>query len=216
MTWGRIKSPPFFAKMKPKIDPILFFANYRKEFGRLKQQTVSGIELLGRFIMVDPHITDMRHVAYILATVKHECADRWSPIIEYGKKSYFKKYRCGTTIGNALGNIIDGDEWTYRGRGYVQLTGRRNYANLTKVLELPAAQNLVDHPENALVPIISYQILSVGMREGLFTGKKLSEYINADICDYANARRIVNGTDQFRLIADYARQFESIITLSKH
>ena len=36
-------------------------------------------------------------------------------------------------------------------------------------------------------------ICIVGMRDGWFTGKKLSDYINNDEVDFYNARRIVNG-----------------------
>jgi hypothetical protein len=45
------------------------------------------------------------------------------------------------------------------------------------------------------------------MAHGIYTGKKLSDYINADKCDFLNARRIVNGTDKAELIMGYAQRF---------
>jgi putative chitinase len=44
-----------------------------------------------------------------------------------------------------LGNTEPGDGWTFHGRGYVQLTGRDNYAQVGKELGL----DLVHHPELA-------------------------------------------------------------------
>jgi hypothetical protein len=49
------------------------------------------------------------------------------------------------------------------------------------------------------------------MSKGLFTGKKLSDFISGDACDYKNARKIINGLDQAALIAQYALTFEGIL-----
>ena len=66
-------------------------------------------------------------------------------------------------------------------------------------------------PDQALRPLIAYRIMSIGMRDGLFTSKKLSDYINAQGCDYRNARRIINALDQAALIAGYAKTLEGIL-----
>ena len=50
-----------------------------------------------------------------------------------------------------------------------------------------------------------------GMKEGIFTGKKLSNYISSAGVDYVEARRIISGSDQQQLMAGYARNFESIL-----
>jgi len=34
------------------------------------------------------------------------------------------------------------------------------------------------------------------MKDGIFTGKKLSDYISSAGVDYVEARRIINGSDQ--------------------
>ena len=93
----------------------------------------------------------------------------------------------------------------------MQITGRANYARMTQILGLGPQADLVQDPEQALRPAIAYQIMSVGMRKGLFTGKKLSDYITAQGCDYKNARRIINGVDQAAKIADYATTIEGIL-----
>ena len=161
------------------------------------------------FISVDPDILDLRWAAYMLATVKHECADTWVPISERGSTDYFHKYDADTPLGHRLGNTQDGDGFRFRGRGYVQITGRSNYDNLGRLIGLN--DGLVKNPDQALDPQVAYKIMSVGMRRGSFTGKKLSDYINQNTCDYVNARRIINGTDQAAKIAGYATKIEQVL-----
>lgn len=191
------------------FDHTAFFNGYRDAYGRLTQEQVDGLESLLTAIEGDAAISDIRWAAYMLATVKHECADRWQPITEYGSVSYFDKYDAGTPLGRQLGNTQPGDGYNFRGRGYVQLTGRTNYAKMDGELNL--GTTLIDTPDKALDPEIAYQVMSVGMRNGFFTGHKLSDYISGSKCDYDNARRIINGLDQYQLIAGYAVQLEQIL-----
>lgn len=190
----------------PAFDRAIFFERYRLAFGRLTQSQVIGIETLLGFVEDDP-LPSMKWTAYLMATTKHECADTWMPIEERGQRSYFDKYEPGTKIGSALGNTQPGDGYLFRGRGYVQLTGRRNYAVMGGLL----GEDLVSNPDRAKVPLVAYRVACVGMARGLFTGKKLSDYINAATTDYVNARRVVNGTDRARDIAAYAEQFAGIL-----
>ena len=193
------------------IDHTAFFNGYRAAYGRLTQGVVSGLELLGRNMESDPDLKNLQWAAYMLATVKHECANTWQPIVERGPRSYFDKYDAGTPIGRRLGNTAPGDGWRFRGRGYVQITGRANYARMTDVLKLAPEADLTQDPDHALRPAIAYQIMSVGMRKGLFTGKRLGNYIGPGGCDYRNARRIINGVDQAARIAGYADTIEGIL-----
>lgn len=188
-----------------------FFNGYRDLYGKLNQTQVSGLDNLLGYIELDPDVSDIRWAAYMLATIKHECADTFQPITERGAKSYFDKYEPGTTIGKNLGNTVKGDGYLFRGRGYVQITGRANYQKMTKNLALTGDEDLVLHPDSALHPDIAYRIMSLGMRTGAFTGKKLSDYINAAKCDYKNARRIINALDQADKIQDYAVNFETLL-----
>ncbi|MBT0647223.1 hypothetical protein KJJ93_29975, partial [Escherichia coli] len=52
------------------------------------------------------------------------------------------------------------------------------------------------------------------MEEGWFTGKRLIDYINDQIKDYYNARRIINGTDKADEIKQIAEEFEHILKSS--
>jgi putative chitinase len=184
-----------------------FFTLYRQTFGPLKQDQVTGLNALLDAIEADDDVGDRRHVAYMLATTKHEVADTWQPITERGARNYFDKYEPGTRIGKNLGNTQPGDGYKYRGRGYVQLTGRPNYQKMSAVV----GANLVDNPDEALHPAHAYKILAHGFAKGAFTGKKITDYINETSCDYKNARRCINALDQADKISAYARSFERIL-----
>lgn len=56
-------------------------------------------------------------------------------------------------IATVLGNTQPGDGWRFRGRGFLQTTGRNNYARLSALLgiDLIANPDLLNDPEMALV-----------------------------------------------------------------
>ena len=198
------------------IDDIDAFASaYGKAFQPLDKLQRQGLAELLPSLLLDPDIGDApwreKWLAYMLATVKHECADVWRPIAEIGFRGYFRKYESNTALGQRLGNTQPGDGYLFRGRGYVQITGRGNYLRLGTRLGTP----LLLKPDAALLPATAYRILSVGMREGLFTGKRLIDYINARGCDYLGARRIINGQDDAALIAGYAVKIEAALQAVK-
>lgn len=177
------------------FDRDKFWAAYRQAFGRTNQKTVNAIEfLLSQF---EQAAWSIQRISYALATIKHETANTFLPITEYGSKSYFKKY----DGRKDLGNTEPGDGYRYRGRGFVQITGRKNYAKF----------GIEDNPELALEPATAAKVLLRGMIQGSFTGKTLGDYIGNGKADYINARRVINGTDKASLIAGYARTFEKIL-----
>jgi hypothetical protein len=100
-----------------------------------------------------------------------------------------------------------------QGRGYVQLTWDFNYKSVGESIGL--GDQLYFHPERALDPVIAYKIMSHGMRNGTFTGKRLSDYISDTSADYYNARRIINGLDKAELIRGYAKSLEQLLRLSQ-
>lgn len=198
--------------MRP-IDRIAFHQEYFRHFKTvLAPPAVTGLNKLLTSMENDAIIGDFRWAAYMLATVKHECANLWLPITEFGKLTYFDKYAPHTALGKRLGNTLPGDGFRYRGRGFVQITGRANYTRMSK--KLFGDSRLVDNPELALEHNVAYTIMSQGMVSGAFTSKKLADYIDGDRCDYTNARKIINGLDCAGSIAVYARMLEHCLNAS--
>lgn len=197
-----------------KLDRAVFFARWRREFGALRAPQVSAIEALLAALESDRHITDIRWAAYMLATVYHETAATMSPIDEFGSTAYFEqRYGSHTAVGRNLGNTQPGDGARFHGRGYVQLTGRRNYTVMSQRLldSYGVSVDLATDPERAKDILTAYRVMSLGMRDGSFTGKSLRQYITGRRCDYVNARRIINGLDRAALVARHAEAFERIL-----
>lgn len=175
--------------------------------GSLSQSQVDGINaLLNAWASLGDG--DNRKLAYVLATTFHETAQTMQPIYEEGSRDYFNKYEPGTPLGKELGNTIRGDGFLFRGRGFVQLTGRANYLKAGRALAL----DLAGTPDLALELSVAARVAFRGMTEGWFTGKKLGDYFTPTACDYLDARRIINGTDQAGKIAVYAKQFDVALT----
>lgn len=192
-----------------QFDHDKFFQEFRHKYGSLNQSQVEGLEALLIGLDRDDDVSDVRWAAYMLATVKHECADTWQPIEEYGK-GHGRAYGRPVTIEDEAGNRHSN---VYYGRGYVQLTWKENYQKLGEALGY--GHELLIHPERVMEPEIAYRIMSHGMRHGSFTGVGLSRYIDDSYCDYRNARRIINGLDRCDTIAGYARSLEAILKVAR-
>lgn len=174
--------------------------------GTLSQSQVSGIGAI-----LDEaerrKMGDLRHVAYCLATTFHETARTMQPITERGDRRYFDRYE-----GRAdLGNTQSGDGYLYRGRGFVQLTGRANYARA----KAETGADLVANPDRALEPALAADIMFAGMTAGWFTGRKLADYFHEGVADWLNARRIINGTDKAQTIANYGKAFYAALLAAR-
>lgn len=122
-------------------------------------------------------VTDPKQISYMLATAQHETRNFQAPEEDFGRSQARKLGYSG------------GEE--FYGRGYVHLTHDYNYAKFDKLLGLNG--EMVRNPDMAKDPEIAAKVLVVGMRDGLFTGKPLDRYIDADSHDVYNARRVVNG-----------------------
>ena len=181
-----------------------FFEVHRVEFGPIVgERRVTALERLACRIFEDPGWLSLEHRAYALATCHHECAQRFEPIEEFASGEAYEDRA-------DLGNTEPGDGVRFKGRGFVQLTGRRNYLAATvRLLELGFDGDLVMTPDGALNWDASYLIMREGMNgRGLtFTGRKLVDFERPTGFDFINARRIINGLDRAALIASYGRSY---------
>lgn len=179
------------------IDRSKFYSSIRGKLGKLTQAQVDGLNAILDCMEKDPALTEIQHAAYMLATIWHETARTCEPIEEFGRGKGHSYGRPDLQTGKA-----------YYGRGYVQLTWKRNYEQMGKLLGI----DLVDNPEKAFDPDVAYMIMTLGMHLGIFTGKKLIDYgpFNGSY-DFLHARKIINGMDKAPMIAEYARAFEEAL-----
>lgn len=189
--------------------------------GRLSQQNVDGLTaILDEWRALYPD-GDVHHLANILAQIYHETATRM-----VGIKETVMPHHTNTTPSDdevirrldrafARGQLpwVRAPYWRegWFGRGHVQLTHRSNYEKMGKRLGV----DLVANRDLALDNHISARIAIVGMMEGLFTGRKLSDYTFPRALDAGSGqhpRRIVNGHDGTDAdIARLHRQFHAAL-----
>lgn len=190
---------------------------YKSESGiNLDADKVKALDFLLTQFESNSEWKATNEIAYALATIHIETfwpqsGKRYEPIREGGGKSYFiKRYWTNVKIRNQLGNKSEYDAYARSGRGYVQLTGLSNDQKMTKLLGI----DLISNPDLAMVPETAFKIMTVGMFNGIFTGKKLGTYVNYTKSDYVKARGVINGTDRAREIAGYAIEIEKILSNS--
>ncbi|NJN74701.1 MAG: hypothetical protein HC799_18885, partial [Limnothrix sp. RL_2_0] len=164
----------------------------------MRRYAASSIPLILQECQRDS-VVDLAQIAYILATARHESRlGQW--MLEFASGTAYE--------GRAdLGNTQPGDGVRYKGRGFVQITGRLNYTRWSDRSGLDLLGNPVLTEEYNIAAII----LVLGMRDGSFTGHKMDDYLSGDRQDFRNARRIVNGLDKADLIAGYARDFLKVM-----
>jgi len=106
--------------------------------------------------------------------------------------------------GNRMGNNEPGDGWKYRGRGFIQLTGKENYTRASKALGV----DLVDDPDQVA------EDPTMAAASALYfwkANKNIGDRAKAG--DVAGVRKIVNGgsiglEDTQKLAAQYSKMLD--------
>ena len=204
-----------------KINVNKFIEEYKKTY-TLKQEVTENIKSIltsiQNYYNDESKKCNIKYIAYMLATIKHETANTFQPIDEYGGEKWYEKMYDPTLGENEKrrkmakqnGNTTKGDGVKYHGRGFVQLTWKNNYNLMKKALGI----DFVKYPEKALELENATKIMIYGMEHGSFTGKKLADYINAERTDYLRARYIINGVDKRVKIEGYAKDMENFLRKS--
>lgn len=144
--------------------------------------------------------------AYALATACHETAYTMQPVREaFWLSENWRKRNLRY--------------YPFYGRGYVQLTWKANYEKADRELGLGGRLN--NNLDLAMDPDIAARIMVKGMQEGWFAGDRngkrhtLARHLSADgaasVEQFTSARRIINGTDKAKKIADEAIKFQAAL-----
>jgi putative chitinase len=165
-----------------------------------------GLAQLLPLVLSDPFPTCLEQRAYILATAEHETGGAYQPV---------RERRASADRQPKLRELQD-RYWNtgFYGRGYAQITWRRNYLRLGTELAgqtiggiVVDAETFTRDPDLLLRPEFAYPSLVLGMLGGWY-GTKLDRWVRPGLADYVNARRSVNGTDRAEHVAGLARAWE--------
>lgn len=189
-------------------DPAKFFAAVKAPqlfTSALKPDQKSGLEAV--LAAAATAKWPLSFTAYALATAFHETAATMQPVreafwlSESWRKTHLTKY------------------YPYYGRGYVQLTWRKNYERADK--ELGLGGRLVANLDLAMKAEVSAPIMIKGMEEGWFCASKdgarhnLARHVArsgpSTSAQYQSARRIINGVDKAVKIAGEAIAFQAAL-----
>ena len=175
-----------------------FFAALRARNSGLFGTSLSTPQVQGIEALLDAgRALPLHHMANVLAQVHHETGGGMYPIKETVFPHHKNKNPSDAEVIRRLDRAFAGGKlpWVKSaywrggafGRGQLQITHDYNYDKF-------GITNYAD----ALKPDVSARIAVEGMREGMFTGKKLADFNfpqDLDNPPRTNPRRIVNGAD---------------------
>jgi hypothetical protein len=141
-----------------------------------------------------------------LGTIRAE-TEGFLPIAEFQSQfntqpgaAPFSSYGPGTNVGKVLGNTEEGDGARFKGRGFVQLTGRSNYQTQSSVLSV----DLLNNPDLANQPEVAALILA-----SFLHGKRTAMKVALRANDLRAVRKLVNGGSHG------LERFKSVFTLAQ-
>ena len=122
-------------------------------------------------------ITTPLRLAHFFSQIAHESGG-FKYLAELGGKSYFVKYEGRKDLGNTQ----KGDGYKFKGRGYIQVTGRANYSEISKDLKIDFINNpeLLEQEVNAMVSALWF-----------WNKRKLNQF--ADLDDIKTITKKING-----------------------
>jgi hypothetical protein len=129
-----------------------------------------------------------------MATIRVEVGKNFRPIMEYASGQAYEGRR-------DLGNTQVGDGVRYKGRGYIQLTGRANYALYGEKLGL----DLINNSDLALDTEIGAKILALYFKE-----RKVDEACVAK--DWLKVRKLINGVNRSTGLPNGWSEFNHVIS----
>lgn len=180
-SWALLSGPPRAPALTPDLVARLFVPETPRS--NIRAHLPNVLAGLRACALVD---RDMLLMA--LATIRAE-TEGFVPIDEFVSryntdKVAFDKYELGTQKAVDLGNIEPGDGARFKGRGFIQLTGRDNYTRIGSQIGV----DLVGEPERANDSVLAGRILAQFLANN-------EDAIRVALAegDLREARRLVNG-----------------------
>jgi hypothetical protein len=168
------------------IDKAIFFRAVRANpfGGSLTVGQVGGMEKIIDYWQSEYQQVSVDQFAYVLATIYWETGHKMVPVREGGGERYLrtKKY------------------YPWVGEGLVQVTWEAN-----------ARKFGAKKPGDLMSWPIALYAAFEGMTRGIFTGKRLTDYVGNGRRDYVGARRIINGVDRAQEIAKISEAFRAAL-----
>ncbi len=218
-------SAPFRADRKTFFKECSVLRNYEMGDGNVAIQKGStsltehmkagiGVLLDAWDRQADP---DKRRLAFILATARRESRNTFSPLREApgcGDDESCRERAIEALLARRAQQsgkspkpnyaLPDANGHRYYGRGFIQLTLKRNYKAASERLGL----DLVNDPDKVMEAALAADILVRAMLEGWYGSRRpLSFYINGSKEDWINARNNVNpGSPNKPITAVYAKE----------
>lgn len=183
---------------------MLSRAQLKSIFPRALEEDISAFIQFGEQALKDSGILQgINRLQYFLAQLGHESnglthkeeglsysasrlTEIWPsrfPTLEVAKKYERNPEKLANFVyGGRMGNVNPGDGYKFRGRGYIQLTGRETYREIGKIagLDLENNPDLAARPENAVKIACAY-----------WTWKKLNP--TCDVGDFTTLTKKING-----------------------
>lgn len=195
-------------------------------FPQAKEVDLDGFIKFGEQALKDSGILQgINRLAYFLAQLGHESnglthkeeglsysaarlTDVWPsrfPTLEVAKKYERNPEKLANFVyGGRMGNVNPGDGYKFRGRGYIQLTGRETYREIGKIagLDLENNPDLAAQPEHAVKIACAY-----------WSWKKLNP--TCDVGDFtALTKKINGGTNGLSDRMDWLTKVQAVLKAS--
>ena len=185
-----------------------FFNAMRPQFGSITPKAIDGMKTIVHAF--DEYIAPKGYgdelLAFVLGNVFNETGKRMWPVRETNASSHAGAMAAldkWWQSGKAAKAGVKSRYWKdgYYGRGLFQETHFGNYSKGSVLWQkwFGFKLDFAAKPDLFLHPLVSSLSAFIGVVEGKYTGRKLSDFTTNGQVDFAQARRMVNGDRNLRL-----------------